>query len=307
MNWLNLSLSDLRRPEFLAADLRQRGAWLSLNAWCAEVENGGRIVAARSWGAEMWARICGVKASEITKSSGLWSWDGDDLVVWNYPIEKETEVQVKRQNGKKGGRPSKDEVNGNHVVSGADTTNEPDGKQGRKRKGIGKEREGNGSGNGTEQPPPVEFPSGFPVSLDQAVAWVRGLAVPAAQEMAAEFIEERWRAVIGQGFKAGNGTKVTNWGPWMVSQWQKFGAEWLTKRKAQFSGGTSGAAKKKLAAADDAPDGWEAGADALFDGTQWRELGGGWDSFSTKDREWIRRWVEEKKNNRISQPEGETQ
>lgn len=38
------------------------------------------------------------------RSAPLLTWDGDALVVWNYPVDKQQEVQLKRKGGANGGR-----------------------------------------------------------------------------------------------------------------------------------------------------------------------------------------------------------
>lgn len=111
MNWLNLRTAHLRGPEFVGSSPMERGVWLCVLAYCAEVENGGRIAGAASWKSRQWQQACGVTRNEIDKTTRLLSWNGEDLIVWNYPNEKEKEVVFKRnvavENGKKGGRPLK--------------------------------------------------------------------------------------------------------------------------------------------------------------------------------------------------------
>lgn len=113
MNWLNLRTSQLREPAFIGSEPVARATWLCVMTYCVEMENGGRIVGARLWKDRQWQQTCGVMLSEIQASTNLLSWDGDDLLVWNYPAEKEDEVRTKRgiakQNGRRGGRPPKHE------------------------------------------------------------------------------------------------------------------------------------------------------------------------------------------------------
>jgi hypothetical protein len=234
MNYLNVDQSDLRKPEFVSADLAQRGAWFSLLSWSAAVENGGKIIGARAWNEKMWVQACGLTLKILRQTCGLWAWDGEDLVLWSYPIEQEKAVQASRINGLKGGRPK---IN-NHPVNPSDnhpvnpSDNHPENLKGKERKGIGME----GEGNGTGLPPPVEFPDGFPESKDRAVAWVRGsMLAPDAPD---EAIHDIWAQVVGRGFKDAAGARVMNWAPWFHSFWKRAGGSWLEQqaRRAVIGG-----------------------------------------------------------------------
>jgi hypothetical protein len=88
--------------------------------------------------------MCRVKLKEVKLESPLWRWDSGDLVVMFYPLEKQIEVQSKRLNGARGGRPTK--PRDNHVVSSRLESAETEGK-GRERKEKGRE------GEGSEAPP----------------------------------------------------------------------------------------------------------------------------------------------------------
>jgi hypothetical protein len=103
MNWLNIQLRLVHTPEYIGSDPVHRGNWLSLLAYCAEQENGGRIPNCRAWKSRMWEQLCGVTAEEVLSESNLWEWDGNDLVVWEYPFEKQEEVQRNRESGRRGG------------------------------------------------------------------------------------------------------------------------------------------------------------------------------------------------------------
>lgn len=111
MNWLNIRTEHLRKPEFIGSDPTDRATWLCVFGYCSEQENAGRIVGARQWKCRQWQQTCGVMLKEILNASRLLTWDGDDLLVWNYPVEKEQVVRAKREtaqiNGSSGGRPRK--------------------------------------------------------------------------------------------------------------------------------------------------------------------------------------------------------
>ena len=103
MQYLNLPTSLLRSPEIIGADPTQRATWLMLNTWCCEQENGGRIAGAENWGDRRWMQTCGVTKEEVHTECDLWHWNGEGLVVWSYPADKQAEVQAKREAGRKGG------------------------------------------------------------------------------------------------------------------------------------------------------------------------------------------------------------
>ena len=151
MDWLNIHRSTLAAEQFLGCEPIQRATWLCLMAYCADQENGGRIDGASEWGDRKWQHVVRVTKSEVSEACPLWSWEGDAVVVWAYPAEKEAEVRRNRENGCKGGRPPKPA--GNQVVTSgltqsetqteptapisAETEEERKGKE-RKEKGRGK-------------------------------------------------------------------------------------------------------------------------------------------------------------------------
>ena len=108
MEYINIPLYVIRSNEYIGADPTQRATWLSLIAWSCDQENMGRIAGARSWGDRRWMQSCGVMASEVADSCGLFHWDGDDLIVTFYPEDAQREIERKREiaraNGRKGGR-----------------------------------------------------------------------------------------------------------------------------------------------------------------------------------------------------------
>lgn len=108
MNWLNIKLVNLRSPEYIGSEPVARATWLNVAAYCAEQENGGTIKGAKGWKDRQWQQTCGVTLDEVTTATKLMTFEGDDLVVWNYPVEKEAEIQSKREAGKVGGNRSGD-------------------------------------------------------------------------------------------------------------------------------------------------------------------------------------------------------
>ena len=71
MEYINIPLYVIRSNEYIGADPTQRATWLSLIAWSCDQENMGRIAGARSWGDRRWMQSCGVMASEVAESCGL--------------------------------------------------------------------------------------------------------------------------------------------------------------------------------------------------------------------------------------------
>jgi hypothetical protein len=75
--------------------------------YCCQNENGGRIEGARQWTTKQWYTN---GLDPIEGESQLWTWDGNDLIVANYPHRKEKAVKAYRANGCKGGRPRKNQT-----------------------------------------------------------------------------------------------------------------------------------------------------------------------------------------------------
>jgi hypothetical protein len=104
MNWVNLNIATLRSPEFIGSEPVARATWLSILAYCCSQENGGRIVNCSEWKDRQWQQICGVTHQEVHSSAPLLVWESGDLIVWSYPLDKEEEIRVKREAGRRGGQ-----------------------------------------------------------------------------------------------------------------------------------------------------------------------------------------------------------
>lgn len=100
MNWLNISIPLLRSPEYIGSAPTERATWISLQGYCADQENGGRIVGARSWNDRKWQQVAGVTHEEAHAATPLLIWDADDLVLWQYPISQEHVAAAKRLGGR---------------------------------------------------------------------------------------------------------------------------------------------------------------------------------------------------------------
>jgi len=104
MNYLNLPIRDLSSDEFIGSVPTDRSTWVCLMRYCAHHETGGRIVGVKQWGERKLIGLLSVLKAEIEKECPLWSWDGDDVVVWRYPVDQEKACQAKREAGLKYGK-----------------------------------------------------------------------------------------------------------------------------------------------------------------------------------------------------------
>jgi hypothetical protein len=104
MQYLNIPTAFLRSPEYIAAEPTARATWLSLIGYCAEQENGGIIAACAAWKDRQWQQTAGVTLEETKMICSLWKWEGDSIILFGYPSDKEAMVRSKRQAGTQGGR-----------------------------------------------------------------------------------------------------------------------------------------------------------------------------------------------------------
>jgi hypothetical protein len=153
MNWLNLNVQTLDSENFLGSDPIDRATWLCLLRYCIGQENGGVIETCKDWADRKWQQLVRITKKEAERKCDLWAWDGETLIVWGYPSEKEDEIQQKRErakiNGAKGGRPKKTDV---------ETHKKPTLVNSAKAEGERKEKGKEGEGNCEVSPPaPLEF------------------------------------------------------------------------------------------------------------------------------------------------------
>lgn len=107
MNYLNLSTIFLDGDAFAGAELEDQAVWINLLRYCAKVENGGRILRMNLWKTRKLSRVIGILPQDLHRyAEGLWSLEGDDVVVHGYPIDQEQKCIKNRENGKLGGRPA---------------------------------------------------------------------------------------------------------------------------------------------------------------------------------------------------------
>lgn len=151
MEWINIHTSTLDSEEMADAELQDHSTWLFLMRYCFGQENGGRICGAKKWPERKWtwARLT---RAQVDRSCGLWKWDGDDLLVAFYPIEKEIEVKKKREGAAHGGR-----MRGKQLRASAQAKAEAKGqpkanaeaqRKGKEGKGKEEKEEGNGTPDG---------------------------------------------------------------------------------------------------------------------------------------------------------------
>ena len=104
MKYLNIDLSTLRSPEYIGSAPTERGTWLSVLGYCADQENGGRIVGAMTWKDRQWQQVCGVTLREVRATTRLLLVEGDDVIVFDYPLFLEEEIRNRRASGRAGGQ-----------------------------------------------------------------------------------------------------------------------------------------------------------------------------------------------------------
>lgn len=195
MNWLNLHTSTLDSEEFLGSDPVERGTWLCLQRYCIGQENGGVIADCAGWSDRKWQQLVRITKKEATRETALWSWDGDTLILWGYPNDKEIEVKTNRANGSKGGRPKSRIAKQNHPVSDGLTSRFKIAETERKGKEIEGEGEGEGEGNCEVSPPPLDFPEVKPDSphrratFPQILAFGTGQMPPISEECCEAFFD----------------------------------------------------------------------------------------------------------------------
>lgn len=235
MFWINISVPSLKRPEFIGSEPSARAAWLCLLAYCADQENGGLIVGCRAWKDRQWQQTCGVTLLEVDNAEPLLMWEGDDLRIWNYPCDKEKEVQerreVARENGKRGGRPKKPTSEPTSVISENQHWNQRGGQ--RPKAEEEGEEEGNRNGRKKKSTHPKS-----PPAPTHAIAWSRA---------------EGWQGISPEDMKEWSlaypacdlNRQLASMTAWLHANpikavkknWRRFITNWLTK--AQDKGGDS--------------------------------------------------------------------
>ena len=109
MEYWNTTLSVFRSPEFVGAEPVDRATWVCLMVYSIDQENAGVVESVADWGDRRLMQTMGVTSAEIRRDCELWEWVGDDVHVKFYPIEHQRAAERARANGKRGGRPKKNQ------------------------------------------------------------------------------------------------------------------------------------------------------------------------------------------------------
>jgi hypothetical protein len=219
MEWLNLHTSILDSPAVIGSDPVDRGTWLMLLRYCIGQENGGIITACREWKDRKWQQVVRVTLSEVNNTSDLWKWNGDDLHIAHYPIEKQTEVQhlryigklttpakaeAARANGKKSaGRPTKNPAETQrkpNTKPNAETQHEPNGNPTETQQKTHR-REGKDKGmerNGREEE--AETAAAAPSDINQQAQRLFDAYATARRSHLADGLREAKAAILRHGF-----------------------------------------------------------------------------------------------------------
>jgi hypothetical protein len=104
MDWINLHTPRLCSDAFIEAPAAALGTWLRVLKYCVEQENSGRIVGAESWSARKWLQVCAVSRREVLAASPLLVAENGDIVVLDYPLDRQSRAQTNRVNGGRGGQ-----------------------------------------------------------------------------------------------------------------------------------------------------------------------------------------------------------
>jgi hypothetical protein len=118
MEWFKMYPAKFRAREFIGSDPVERATWLAVMCYCVEQENSGRLVGAALWKDRQWQQTCGVTLREVSKSTKLIKIEGDDVIIWEYPIETQDEIKSRRKasviaNGARWGKKSESVTDNN--------------------------------------------------------------------------------------------------------------------------------------------------------------------------------------------------
>jgi len=220
MEWINIEIKTLEQPEFRRVKPAIGWTWIRLLAYCHRNENGGKIVAAKHWRKRDWIICVGISQKSISSGSLLWRWEGDDLIVKGYPVQKEREVIAKRLGGVKGSKsrwghlaePLTKPMNESVTESVTDPVAESKAELIRNRKGIGIGigREGEGDALADSIP-----------SLEEVRTWASG---PVGVDPA--YAEKKWHDTNERHGWVANG-RLIDW----KHRWKRF---WEEDRGAWF-------------------------------------------------------------------------
>lgn len=213
MDWLNINRKTLSSDEAMASDFPTRATWVWLLGYCVWQENGGRIPKCRSWPMEFWMMKAGVTLGldKLHENTGLWTWDGEDLMVKFYPVDAENVLRQKRQAGQAGGLKRGDNHRLKHTDNGASSTPE----KVLERKEIEKEEKEKGEEkrNGTA-PRFAEVPSFAEVNA-YALAW------PGEPASGAPVMDGQWVVAWFARINGRPGGWMPDWRAAIESDWRR--------------------------------------------------------------------------------------
>ncbi len=110
MDYFNFKLNELRAQELSGATAFEAGVWFKLMLHSLATENSGVLRGAKKWRPLQWLAVVGIEAQNIELETDLWTWEGEDLHVWGYPVQTQQKLEIQRgqgHHGLKGGRPKK--------------------------------------------------------------------------------------------------------------------------------------------------------------------------------------------------------
>jgi len=188
MEYINIKLETVGDFRYIGSKPVLRATWLNLLVYCAKQENSGIIVDCRSWGNDTWAQIAGLRRSEVHTPSQLWSWEGDDLHVWGYPIQNQERVKTLRTTGRLGGKASGESRRSTEPEANASPSAEPNAlpngqanleQKGKEEKG----KESNTTTTTTTAPTCLSRGCTLPEALDYATRYNAGEGLTAGRQI----------------------------------------------------------------------------------------------------------------------------
>lgn len=251
MEYLNIKLETVGDIRYVGSVPLVRATWLNLLIYSVKQENSGRIANCRAWGDHTWAQIAGLKKREVHAHSTLWDWDGDDLLVWGYPLHNEQVCQVRRQIGKQGGKASgasrrlskteaNDEPNGEAIGSPiAEATLEQKGKESKGRE------ENSTTTTTTALPGSIEEARAYAVSFSKGNT--AGLDIP--MNVVTQWWDDR-ESIGWETVKGGTPMPITDW----KADLRKYATHF--QRNETRPAGYSSPPRKKVTLTTETKGGW---------------------------------------------------
>ena len=188
MEYVNIKLETVGDIRYVGSCPLVRATWLNLLIYCCKQENSGRIAKCAAWGNDTWAQIAGLRKKEVHAASQLWDWDGEDLVVWGYPIHNENVCRVRRAVGREGGKASgasrrstKEEPSGEAIGSPIASPNGEATLEQKKKEEKGKE--GNTTTTTTAPPPVLNRGCTLQEARDYATTFNAGAGIAAGRQI----------------------------------------------------------------------------------------------------------------------------